>query len=86
MLFDLYVWCAVKQQTNKQTNYAQVVINFFNFFKHYKTPPFHTVIRIHLISLSNRILVILPSPFISAEQMLMLKNYHKLECVLRLYS
>jgi len=29
-----------------------VVINLFNFFRHYKSPPFHIVIRIHLISLS----------------------------------
>jgi len=38
---------------------------------HYRSLPFHTVIRIHLISLSSRILV-LPSHFISLEQMLML--------------
>jgi len=43
-----------------------------NFFRHYKSPPFHTVIRIHLISLSYHILVILPSHFSSVEQMLML--------------
>jgi len=35
-------------------------------------PPFHTVIRIHLISLSYNILVILPSHFSFMEQMLML--------------
>jgi len=34
-----------------------MVINLFNFFRHYKSPPFHTVIRIHLISLSYHILV-----------------------------
>jgi len=34
--------------------------------------PFHTVIRIHLISLSYNILVIFPSHFSSMEQMLML--------------
>jgi len=34
-----------------------LVINLFNFFRHYKLPPFHTVIRIHLISHSYRILV-----------------------------
>jgi len=44
----------------------------FNFFRHYRSPPFHTVIRIHLISLSYHILVILPSDFSSMEQMLML--------------
>jgi len=49
-----------------------VVINLFSFFRHYKSPPFHTVIRIHLISLSYHILVILPSHFSSMEQMLML--------------
>jgi len=49
-----------------------VVINLFNFFRHYKSPPFHTVIRIHLISLSCPILVILPFHFSSMEQMLML--------------
>jgi len=40
-------------------------------FRHYKSP-FHTVIRIHLISLSYHILVILPSHFSSMEQMLIL--------------
>jgi len=40
-------------------------------FRHYKSPPFHSVIRIHLISLSHHILVILPSHFSSMEQMLM---------------
>jgi len=49
-----------------------VVINLFNFFRHYKSPQFHSVIRIHLISLSYHILVILPSHFSSMEQMLML--------------
>jgi len=44
----------------------------FNFFRHYKSPPFHSVIRIHLISFSYHILVILPSYFSSMEQMLML--------------
>jgi len=39
---------------------------------HYKSPPFHTVIRIQLISLSYHILVYLPSHFSSMEQMLML--------------
>jgi len=43
-----------------------------NFFKDYKSPPFHSVIRIHLISLSYHILVILPSHFSTMEQMLML--------------
>jgi len=33
------------------------VINLFIFFSRYKSPPFHTVIRIHLISLSCHILV-----------------------------
>jgi len=47
-------------------------MNLFNFFRHYKSPPFHTVIRVHLISLSYHILVILPSHFSSMEQMLML--------------
>jgi len=49
-----------------------MVIILFNFFRHYTSPPFHTVIRVHLISLSNHILVILPSHFSSMEQMLML--------------
>jgi len=52
--------------------YDYVVINLFNFFRHYKSHPFHTVIRIHLILLSYHILVILPSHFSSMEQMLML--------------
>jgi len=39
---------------------------------HYKSPPFHSVFHIHLISLSYHILVILPSHFSSMEQMLML--------------
>jgi len=51
MLFDMFV------SMNKW------VINLFKFFRHYKSPPFHTVIRIHLISLSYHILVILPSHF-----------------------
>jgi len=44
-----------------------VVINLFNFLRHHKSSPFHTVIRIHLvfISLSYHILVILPSHFSS---------------------
>jgi len=50
----------------------KVVINLFNFFRHYKSPPFHSVIRIHFISLSYHILVILPSHFSSMEQMFML--------------
>jgi len=33
------------------------VINLLNLFRHYKSPPFHTVIRIHLISLFSHILV-----------------------------
>jgi len=37
----------------------------FNFLG---TPPFHTVIHIHLISLSYHILVILPSHFSTIEQ------------------
>jgi len=49
-----------------------VVINLFTFFRHCKSPPFHTVVRIHLFSLSYHILVILPSHFSSMEQMLML--------------
>jgi len=49
-----------------------VVINLFNFFRHYKSPPTHSVIRIHLILLSYHILDILPSHFSSMEQMLML--------------
>jgi len=40
--------------------------------RYYKSPPFHTVIRIHLISLSYHILVFLPSHFSSMEQMLMI--------------
>jgi len=55
----------------------------FNYFKHYKSPSFHTVIHIHLISLSYHILVILPSHFRYMEQMLMLMrqdlNQHKTE-------
>jgi len=51
-----------------------VVNNLFNFFRHNKSPPFHTVIRIHLISLSYHILVILTSHFSSMEQMLMLMS------------
>jgi len=43
-----------------------------SIFRHYKSAPFHTVIRIHLISLSYHILVILPSHFSSMEQMLVL--------------
>jgi len=35
---------------------APVLWNMFNFFRHYKSPPFHTVICIHLISLSYHIL------------------------------
>jgi len=38
--------------------YELVVINLFNFFRHYKLPPFHTVIRIHLISSLYHILVV----------------------------
>jgi len=34
-----------------------IIINLFNFFRYYKSPPSHTVIRIHLISLSYHILV-----------------------------
>jgi len=45
-----------------------------NFFWYCKSPPFHIVIRIHIISLSYHILVILPSHFSSVEQMLMLMN------------
>jgi len=56
-----------------------VVINLFNFFSHYKSP-FHTVIRIHLISLSYHILVILPSYCSSMEQMLMLMNWSVAPC------
>jgi len=48
-----------------------VVINLFNFFRHL-SPLFHTVIRMHLISLSYHILVFLPSHLSSMEQMLML--------------
>jgi len=48
----------------------------FNFFRHYKSPLFHIVIRIHLISLSYHILVILPSYFCSMEQILMLNVIH----------
>jgi len=46
------------------------------FFRHYKFPAFHTVIRIHLISLSCHILVVLPSHFSSMEQMLLLHIGH----------
>jgi len=60
-----------------------VVINLFNIFRHYKSPPFHTVIRIHLISLSYHILV-LPSHFISMEQMLMLMLPRRLQSIWRL--
>jgi len=44
-------------------NVSSVVINLFNFFRHYKSPPFHTVVRIHRISLSYHILDILPTHF-----------------------
>jgi len=37
--------------------YDYVVINVFNFKEHYKSPPFHTVIRIHFVSLISHILV-----------------------------
>jgi len=40
-----------------------VIINVFNFFRHYKSPPFHFLIRIRLISLSYHISVVLPSQF-----------------------
>jgi len=50
--------------------YAQVFINLFNFFRHYKSDPMRTVIRIHLISLSSHLLAV-PSHFISMEHMLM---------------
>jgi len=57
-------------------NYISLVsiyeFNLFNFLRHFKSPPFHSVIRIRLISLSYHILVILPSHFCSMEQMLML--------------
>jgi len=46
---------------------AQPVVEF-----QHPSPPFHSVIRIHLISLSYHILVILPSHFSSMEQMFML--------------
>jgi len=45
-------------------------------FRHYKSPPFHSVIRIHPISLLYHILVILSSHFSSMEQMLMLYSQH----------
>jgi len=57
---------------NQRDSNEQVVINLFHFFSHYKSSPFHTIIRIHLILLSYRILVILPSQFSSMGQMLML--------------
>jgi len=44
-------------------------------FWHYKYPPFHTVIRIHFISLLYHILFFLPSHFSSMEQMLMLTTF-----------
>jgi len=31
--------------------YDELVVNLFNFFRHFKSPLFHTVIRVHLISL-----------------------------------
>jgi len=43
----------------------------FNFFRHYKSPPFHFLIRIHLISLSYHISVVLTSHFSFMEHMLM---------------
>jgi len=59
-----------------------VVINLFNFFRQYKSPPFHTVIRIHLILFSFHILVILPSHFSSMEHMLMFNlNVWVIMCV-----
>jgi len=42
----------------------------FNFFRHYKSPPFHFLIRIYLISLSYHISVVLPSHFSFMEHML----------------
>jgi len=36
-------------------------IKVFNYYRHHKSPLFHTVIRIHLISLSCHILVFWPS-------------------------
>jgi len=58
--------------------YEYMVINFFNLFGHYKSPPFHSVICIHLISLSYHIVVILPTHFSSIDQMLMLMLYRGL--------
>jgi len=50
------------------------LLNMFNFFRLYKSPPFHTVIRIHY---STHLVILsyfsfLPSQFSSMEQMLML--------------
>jgi len=60
--FLCYLTC--KMSMNKWSLFVQL-------FRHYKSPPFHTVICIHLISLSCHILVILPSHFSSMEHMIM---------------
>jgi len=57
ILFDLCLWISSHQ--------------FVKLFRHYESPPFHTVIRIHLISLSRNILIFVPSHLIYIEQMLM---------------
>jgi len=54
-----------------------LVINFFNFFRHYKSPPLHTVFSYspHFVILSH--FSYFPSHFSSMEQMLVLMLMHK---------
>jgi len=53
--------------------WSMFIINLLNICWHYKSPPFHRVIRIHLILLTryHLIFLLLPSHFIFVEQMLM---------------
>jgi len=62
----------IQQQTNNSMLMILNFSNLFNFFRHYKSPPFHFLIRIHHISLSYHISAVLPSHFSFMEQMLML--------------
>jgi len=68
MLIDFQSSTAVKYDAEA---FDRSFINLFNIIRHYKSPQFHTVIRIHLISLSLHILIS-PSHFISMGKMLML--------------
>jgi len=58
-----------KDQYSVYVNYSLHSYSEFSQIRHYNSR-FHTVICIHLISLSYQILVILPSHFSSIEQML----------------